>query len=168
MVFARPVIDVAASGEWWKGLTDMPLAIAGVLPEWGGGDDSRLQLAAAETIVRMDQLSLVGEKDASGGMVVEFRVYGDSFGQATGILEKHPGGMIEGEFLLAGPSAMLDAVEAANPEFGAALRLLAHDSLGLRVVFRTDMDGRPVFSYPFLQDARLIHEDLKREGASRP
>lgn len=165
MVFAKPTIDVSASGSWWKGAVGLVGAIADALPEWGGGDDAPLRALADRKSIAMDQLSIVGEKDAEGGMIIEFRVYGDEFGQATGILEKRPDGTIEGEFLLAGTSSILDAVATANPELGTALGLLAHDSLGMRIVFRTDLDGNPVFSYPFLDDARLIHEGLTREDA---
>lgn len=168
MVLAKPMIDVSASGAWWKGIRDITRAVAGALPEWGGGDASELERIAETAVFDFDQLSIVSEKDEGGVITVEFRVYGDAFGQATGVLVRSSDGVIEGEFLLAGPSRVLDAVEDANPEFGLALKLLAHDSLGMRVGFRAEADGEPEFFHSFLRDAKLVHENLLREAEKLP
>lgn len=164
LVFAKPVIDVAASGKWWRSLSEIARAIAAALPEWGGGDAAELLEIAKLTVIRFDQLSLVSERESDGDVAVEFRAYGEAVGQATGMLEKRANGLVEGEFLLAGPSVLLDAAEKANPDLGNALRLLANDSMGLRVVFKIEPGGQPEFVFPFLDDAKRIHEDLLKNG----
>lgn len=167
-VFAKPVVDLAASGEWWRGLSGVAWALIGALPEWGGGDDTELRDFAGQTVIRFDQLSIVSEGEPNGESAVEFRAYGEAVGQATGMIEKRVGGLVEGEFLLAGPSAVLDVAEKANPDFGLALKLLATDSMGLRITFRLEPGKVPVFAFPFLEDARRLHRELLKNGATPP
>lgn len=168
LVFAKPVIDIAASGAWWRSLPGVSRAVAEALPDWGGGDDGELLEIAKQTIIRFDQLSIVSEKDPNGDLAVEFRAYGDAVGQTTGMVEKRPNGLIEGEFLLAGPSVLIDAATKANPALGNALALLANDSMGLRVAFRIEPGREPAFTFPFLADARRVHDDMTGDGAERP
>lgn len=163
LVFSKPEIDLSASGHWWRVISETPRAVADILPEWGGGKVDELLELGMRSVLRLDQLSIVSERDAEGFLAVEFRAFGDAFGQATGMIEKSPDGRIEGEFLLEGPSRMLEVVMRANPELGAALELLANDSLGLRVGFRADPGSELEFHYPFIEDARELHSELQRE-----
>lgn len=168
MVFAKPVVDLSASGTWWKGLYGVTESIIRALPEWGGGDDSELRRIFEKTGIELDQLSIVAERMADGKFELDFRAYGDSFGQVTGMIERYPDGTAEGEYLLAGTSGVIAAVERVNPDFALVLDLLANDSLGLRVLFHIPPGGEPVFSYPFLEDAKQVRDDLVREGLLTP
>lgn len=167
MVFAKPELDLAASGSWWRGLSGVVLAMVQVLPEWGGGDASELLDIAAAGKMTLDQLSIVAER-ADGALTVEFRAYGEALGQSAGVIHFVPGGVTEGEFLLAGPSLVIDAVERANPRFAMALDMLANDSFGLRVRFRIPPGGGPEFSYPFLDDAKRVRDSLIGGGGDAP
>ncbi|MCC8191043.1 MAG: hypothetical protein LIP77_10495, partial [Planctomycetes bacterium] len=153
MVFARPVVDVRTSGEWWRCLGKMADAIARELPDWGGGDAAELGALVKQSLLPFDQLSVVAERDEDGHFILEFRAYGDAVGQATGVFDRLADGSLTGEFLLAGPSRLLDAAASANPELGTVLRMLANDSLGLRVTFAIPAGGSPEFTFPFLEDA---------------
>lgn len=168
MVWAKPVIDVRASGAWWRCISELSRAVAAALPEWGGGDPSGLFALADVDAISLDQLSSVAERNEDGGMTVEFRAYGGAFGQATGIFERRRNGAVAGEFLLAGPSRLLQEVERANQELALALDLLANDSLGLRISFAMEPDEPLEFHFPFLDDARRVHEEMLRSGMVRP
>ncbi len=163
LVFAKPEIDVAASGAWWTVLAEATRAIARALPEWGGGDPARLLDIAAGGKIPLDQLSIVSERSAAGDLAVEFRAYGDVFGQATGMIESRPDGTVEGEFLLAGPSQVIAEVERVNPDLALLLALLANDSPGLRIQFRVAPGKKPEFAFPFLDDAKGVLDELVRE-----
>lgn len=162
MVWVKPVVDLSRGGSWWRGLSGIPKAMADALPEWGGGDPAGILATTRQTTLSLDQLSIVSEREENGVMSVEFRAYGDSMGQITGIVESRLDGTIEGEFLLAGSSVVLREVEKVNQNFALALELLANESPGLRVAFSLEPGGEPVFTYPFLQDAKKVHEDLLR------
>lgn len=162
MVWSKPIVDISASGEFWKVTSDIARAIANALPEWGGGQATDLIALSREGGVPLDQLSIVSESDGNGGVAAEIRAYGEAFGQATGLVERRRDGAIEGEFLLAGPSRLLRATEQANPVLAFALDLLANESSGLRVRLLTDDEGNLVFSYPFLEDARRLHDELRK------
>ncbi len=161
LVFARPVIDLAASGEWWKHISTIGDAVIEALPEWGGGDPAPVRAVANTMRIPLEQLSIVAEKDPDGRLMIEFRAYGDTTGQATGMIEQYADGVIEGEFFLAGESEFLEAVIQANPDLGLALELIAMESVGLRVLFIATDNGI-VFSFPFLQDARTVHQAITR------
>ncbi len=168
MVWAKPVIDVHGSGRWWRLMEDVSGAVAAALPEWGGGDPTGLLDLSDVGAISLDQMSIVAEREAEGGVSVEFRAYGGAFGQATGIIERRRDGTVEGEFLLAGPSRLLQEVERANEDLALALDLLANDSPGLRVSFTMVDDGEVEFAFPFLDDARRIHEEMLRSGMIGP
>lgn len=166
MVWAKPSISVAGSGGWWRGMSHITKAIADALPEWGGGDSAELLALAERRTIDLDQLSIVSEKGDDGAMAVEFRAYGESFGQATGLFELRRDGTVEGEFLLAGMSDVLRAVGRANPDLALTLELLANDSPGLRVAFRQEPGEEMIFYFPFLHDAGLVRDALLRTGES--
>lgn len=162
MVWAKPTVDLRGSGAFWQSMTGVTRSIAGALPQWGGGDDSELRAMADQTSIPLDQLSIVSERGLDGSMVVEFRAYGGSFGQITGIIERRRDSSVEGEFFLAGASGVLDAVERANPSFARALDFLANDAPGLRVSFQLKPEGEMEFTPHFLDDAKRIHEELQK------
>ena len=164
MVWSKPVVDLASSGAFWHCMDGIAKAIADMLPQWGGGDPESIRELSNLKAIHLDQLSIVAEKEEQGAMIFEFRAYGDAFGQATGFVERHRDGAIEGEFLLAGPSQLLAAVGKANPELAVALDLLANDSSGLRVSFRMEPGQDLVFSHPFLIDAEKIRGEMLRSG----
>ena len=164
MVWAKPVISIAGGGEWWRGMAHLTRAIADALPEWGGGDPNELMKLADRRTIELDQLSIVSEKGGDGSMAVEFRAYGESFGQATGLFELRRDGTVEGEYLLAGVSDILQAAARANPDLGLALDLLANDSPGLRVAFRQEPGEEMLFYFPFLLDAELVRNALQGAG----
>jgi hypothetical protein len=168
LVFAQPVLDTAASGAWWRGLAGIPNAVVGALPEWGGGDAASLRALSEKASIPVEQLSVVMEKGGDGAMFVEFRVYGDVTGQATGLVEVYPDGMVEGEIHIAGDSALIDATMEANPLLGHALRTIAGETQGLRVLFSVAEDGNVVFSFPFLDDARRLRAALDGDGGLEP
>lgn len=167
MVWSKPIVDIAGSGSWWQSMARVPEAIALALPEWGGGDGAELMAISLLKEMELDQVSIVAEKAADGSAAVEFRAFGDYFGQATGLLERHRDGTVEGEILLAGASAILAATQKANPELATVLDLLANDSPGLRVAFRHDAEHGGEFIFPFLQDALRIREMLGKEEGAR-
>lgn len=168
MVWAKPVVDVKASGSWWKGLLEVANAVADALPNWGGGDDAELRRLTSIPNLPLDQISLVLEKEANGVAAVEFRAFGDVLGQVTGHIERRRDGVIEGEYLLAGASRLLTEVAKVNRSLALALNLLANDSPGLRVSFRIEPGGEPQYTYPFLDDAMRVFEELVRQGESAP
>lgn len=168
LVWAKPVVDLPGSGEWWELMADVSQAIAEELPEWGGGNPAGLLALADVDAMHLDQLSAVAEHGADGTLTVEFRAYGGTFGQATGVVERLRSGAVQGELLLAGPSRLLREVEKANKEFALALELLANDSFGLRVAFHMEPDGELTFHFPFLDDARRVHDEMIGSGAARP
>lgn len=161
MVWAKPIVDISSSGEFWRIVSGISKAIADVVPEWGGGNVREILALSREGGLPLEQLSVVSESDNDGGVGVEFRAYGDSFGQATGLVERRSDGMVEGGFVLAGPSRLLRAVEKANPELAHVLELLANESAGLRIRFTMEPDGTLTFSYPFLDDALKLREELR-------
>ncbi|MCL2000921.1 MAG: hypothetical protein FWG74_05765, partial [Planctomycetes bacterium] len=163
LVFVKPEIDIAASGAWWTILGEAARAIAQALPEWGGGDPAGLLAIAAGVKLPLDQLSIVAEQSAEAYTVIEFRAYGDVFGQATGMLESRPDGTVEGEFRLDGPSQVIAEVERVNSDLALILALLANDSPGLRIQFLAQPDKKPEFNFPFLDEAKSILEELTRE-----
>ncbi len=162
-VFAKPEIDIAASGAWWTVLAEATRAVARALPEWGGGDPAGLLDIAAGGRIPLDQLSIVSERGAAGDLAVEFRAYGDVFGQATGMIETRPDGSVVGEFLLAGPSQVLAELEKVNPDLALLLVLLANDSPGLRIQFRVAPGQKPEFHFPFLDDAKSVLNELVKK-----
>ncbi|MCC8108936.1 MAG: hypothetical protein LIQ30_07820 [Planctomycetes bacterium] len=164
MVWAKPVLDRNRAGDWWRGLTDLPSVFVQALPEWGGGDPGELERLADIATINFDQLSIVLEQDGGGAMHIEFRAYGDSLGQATGLVERRRDGSIEGEVLFAGPSLALRTLGEVNQDFALALDLLANESPGLRVAFEYQPGGEVVFHYPFLENAKRIREELERNG----
>jgi hypothetical protein len=162
MVWADPVVDVAGSGTWWHSLARLPEAVLLALPEWGGGDGAELAALAARGAIELDQLSLVVEKMADGRLGVEVRAFGDVTGQATGMIERSADGVITGEILFSGESALLAAARSANPELGAVLSLLANGSQGLRIAFRHDAESGGEFIFPFLQDALELKATMEQ------
>lgn len=168
MVWSKPIVDVSASGDFWKSCGGVARAIAGALPEWGGGGDGELMALSREGGIPLEQLSIVSEADGAGGIGVEFRAYGEGFGLATGLVERRRDGTVEGEFLLSGPSALLRAVERANADFSHVLDLLANESPGLRVRFSMEPEGGLELSYPFLDDARRLARALRSSGEEAP
>ena len=167
MVWSKPVIDIAASGSWWQGMSEVTKAVARDLPDWGGGDASGLLALAARTSIPLDQVSLVCEREVNGELMVEFRAYEDNFGQVTGLIERRRDGVVEGEFLLAGTSEMLTEVAKVNTDFAVALGMLANDSPGLRVSFILNPGEEPVFSFPFLEDAKKLHAQMSGADGTR-
>ncbi len=165
MVWAKPVVDLSGCGRFWRVMTGVAGIVADALPGWGGGDPAELQAIARETSIPLDQLSIVSEKGGGGEMLVEFRAYGASFGQATGLAERRRDGAVEGEFRLAGASRLLEAVRRAQPELARALDFLANETPGLRISFRMEPGGELTFGHHFLDDAARIHRELT-EAAS--
>lgn len=161
MVWAKPLVDLRGSGEFWRSMAGAALPIADAMPRWGGGATGELLALAEENSLQLDQLSIVSERDADGSMLIEFRAYGGSFGQVTGVIERRADGAAEGEFLLAGASRLLEAVARANPDFAKALDFLANGAPGLRVSFVMRPDGGLAFTHHFLEDARRVHEEVR-------
>lgn len=160
MVWAKPVIDLNNSGAFWLAMAGAALPVAGALPEWGGGEAGELLGLAAASTMELDQFSIVPERYPDGSMGVEFRGYGGAFGQVTGVLERRADGTIEGEFLLAGTSRLLEALSRANADLATALYFLANDAEGLRVSFIMPPGGEMSFSHHFLDDAKRIRAEI--------
>lgn len=168
MVWAKPVVDMKASGTWWRGMLGVADAVADDLPRWGGGDDAELRALTRLPAIPLDQVSMVVEKESNGVMGIEFRAFGDVLGQVTGLIERRRDGVVEGEYLLAGSSRLLTEVAKINKPLSLALNLLANDSPGLRVSFRVEPGQEPQFAYPFLEDARRVFEELVRQEGAQP
>ncbi len=164
VVCPKPVVDLLRSGAWWGGMPKVAGAILAALPDWGGGRKSELERLSGAGLLELDQASVVAERGAEGWLTVEFRGYGDVFGQASGILEMRRDGAVEGEFLLTGESDLLEAVLRANGEFGEVLDFLANEGPGLRVGFSYEPGGRVEFSFPFLAEAERVRGVLREEG----
>ncbi len=164
VVCPKPVVDLGRSGAWWWGMPRVAGAILAALPEWGGGRKNELERLAGAGQLELDQFSVVAERGAEGWLTVEFRGYGDVFGQASGILEKRRDGAVEGEFLLTGESDLLEAVLRANGEFGEVLDFLANEGPGLRVGFTYEPGGEVAFTFPFLQEAERVRGVLRAEA----
>lgn len=168
MVWVKPTVDLRASGSWWRGMMEIPQAIARALPEWGGGSAGGLSALSVTGIVPLDQVSVVVEKEATGELIIEYRAFGNHYGQVTGLIERRRDGLIEGEYLLAGSSRLLEEVAAANPSLSLSLNLLANETPGLRVAFTAVPGEKPSFTYPFLDDAKRIAVELREREASTP
>ncbi len=162
IVFANPVIDVQNSGEWWKKFFNTTSVMSTALPRWGGGNSEPLLAASANLRPTLGQISIVSIKESDPGFRVEFVAQNNESGEVGGWVDYGGDGKSRGELYFVGPSELVTAATAANPQFGSVVSMLASTPDGLRVGFTHDSENGVSFTYHFLRDAFKIRAELEK------
>lgn len=168
VVLAKSTIDLANSGPWWQIMTSIPKAIADELPRWGGGDSQMLLDIAALSTAVFEQLSVVSDWEEGLGTRVDYVAHIDGNNEMRGWIEFTADGEANGEARLANPTVLLEAVAAANSEYGEVLSLLSRTGDGLRTTFTFDPEEGLEFMHPFLQDALRLREEIDSVRGNTP